>query len=165
MLKQNYRAKLSGLLKVAVPVVVVDQLTKALVLAKMPLYRTYTVVPDFLSLTHIQNPGGAFGFLAAQPLALRSIVFFAMSMFAVILVTIFYWRTPPAYRLLATSFALILGGAVGNIIDRVRFGSVVDFIYLHAGSLHWPAFNVADSAITVGMVVLVAHLFMKKMPD
>ncbi len=165
MLKPGCSAKLIGLLKVALPVVVADQLTKALVLAKMPLYRTLAVIPGFLNLTHIQNPGGAFGFMAAQPAALRSVVFFAISWLAVLLVAVFYWRTPPTHRLLGTSLAMIMGGALGNIIDRTRFGSVVDFIDLHAGSLHWPAFNVADSAITVGMAILVAHLLMNKMPD
>ena len=77
----------------------------------------------------------------------------------------FYKNTPKKYSMLATGFALILGGALGNLIDRIRLGEVVDFLDFYIGSYHWPAFNVADSAISVGVAILLFHLVFKKMPE
>jgi signal peptidase II len=157
--------KLIQLLTVALPVAAADQATKALVMTAIEKYRTVTVIPGFFNLTHIYNPGGAFGFLASQGTAVRNIFFFSLSWLAILLVLYFYWRTPRSYRLLSISFAMILGGAIGNMIDRIRMGHVVDFLDLYIGNHHWPAFNVADSAITVGMLIFVFHLLFRKMPD
>jgi signal peptidase II len=76
-----------------------------------------------------------------------------------------YKKTPHSHKLLAFGFALIFGGAVGNLIDRVRFGSVVDFLDVYLGRFHWPAFNIADSAITVGIMIFLFHLLRKEMPQ
>ena len=95
---------------------------------------------------------------------LRSIVFLFFSSLAVCLIFYFYKKTPVEYSLLATGLALIFGGAIGNLIDRIRFGKVVDFLDFYIGSLHWPAFNVADSAVSIGMVIFVYHFFLKKLP-
>jgi len=157
--------KLMQLLTVALPVVALDQATKALVTVVIDRYRTVTVIPGFFNLTHVTNPGGAFGFLASQGTTVRNIFFFAVSWLAVLLVLYFFWRTPRSHRLLSMAFAMILGGAIGNMIDRVRLGSVVDFLDFYVGKYHWPAFNVADSAITVGMLIFVFHLLFGRMPD
>jgi len=95
---------------------------------------------------------------------LRSIVFLFFSSLAICLIFYFYKKTPREYSLLATGFALIFGGAIGNLIDRIRFGKVVDFLDFYIGSLHWPAFNVADSAVSIGVVIFVYHFFFKKLP-
>jgi signal peptidase II len=84
---------------------------------------------------------------------------------AVGLIFYFYHKTPPGQTLLSTGFALIFGGAIGNLIDRVRFGMVVDFLDFYIGRHHWPAFNIADSAITVGIFIFIYHLVVKKMPE
>jgi signal peptidase II len=76
----------------------------------------------------------------------------------------FFFKTPPTHPGLSAAFALIFGGAVGNLIDRLRFGKVVDFLDFYVGTLHWPAFNVADSAITVGISVFVLHLLLNRVP-
>jgi signal peptidase II len=76
-----------------------------------------------------------------------------------------YKKTPATHPLLASGFALIFGGAIGNLIDRVRFGKVIDFLDFFIGNLHWPAFNIADSAISVGITIFAVHLVLKKMPD
>jgi signal peptidase II len=157
--------KLWRLGAVAGSVVLLDQITKWIILERMALYQQLVVVPGFFNITHVQNPGGAFGFLAQQSPLVRSIVFLAMSFLAVCLVFWFYLKTPASHRFLSAGFALILGGAVGNLIDRVRFGRVVDFLDFYVGTWHWPAFNVADSAITTGIAIFLLHVVSGRMPD
>jgi signal peptidase II len=150
---------------VAGVVVALDQITKALVLAKMPLYHSIPVVPGCFNLTHVQNPGGAFGFMAQQSSPIHHAVFVALSIAALCLVFYFYVSTPEHYRFLSVGFALISGGAVGNLVDRIRFGRVIDFLDVYIGRLHWPAFNIADSAVFVGIGIFLYHLVFKKMPE
>lgn len=146
-------------------VVVFDQIAKGLVLASMPIYRSIAVIPGFFNLTHIRNPGGAFGFMATGSQGLRNLLFLGVSAIAMGLIVFFYRSTPKTHRALAASLAMIFGGAVGNLIDRLRFGEVVDFLDVYLGAYHWPAFNVADSAITVGITIFIAHVVLGKMPD
>ena len=146
-------------------VVVLDQLTKWLVLANMPLHRSIAIIPGFFNLTHIHNPGGAFGFMATGSPGLRNLLFLGVATVAMVLIVYFYRSTPRNYPFLAGALALIFGGAVGNIIDRLRFGVVVDFLDFYVGAYHWPAFNVADSAITVGITIFIGHVLLGKMPE
>jgi signal peptidase II len=146
-------------------VVLLDQATKALVLERLSLYQSVPVISGFFSLTHIHNPGGAFGFLAGHSPGLRTAVFVVASCLAIAMIVYFYHRTPGRFTALSIGFAFILGGAVGNLIDRVRLGKVVDFLDFYIGDLHWPAFNVADSAITVGIAVFVFHLLFRDLPE
>jgi signal peptidase II len=157
--------KYSRLLCIAGLVVIFDQITKAIVLTYIPLYQSIPVIPGVFSLTHLHNPGGAFGFLAKQSSGIRHLVFIVLSSAAISLIFYFYWRTPRSHPLLAGGFALILGGAIGNLIDRVRFEKVVDFLDFYIGRYHWPAFNVADSAITVGIGIFLVHILWNKIPD
>ena len=150
---------------IAGSVVLVDQGTKTIVLKTMPLYDSISIIPGFFNLTHIHNPGGAFGFLAGQSSFLRSIFFLFASSLAICLIFYFYKNTPRTHPFLAAGFALILGGAIGNLIDRIRFGKVVDFLDFFIGNLHWPAFNFADSAITVGIAIFILHLLFKNLPQ
>jgi signal peptidase II len=158
-------AKMVKLLMVSGILIVLDQISKMVILRSMPLYETIPVIPGFFNITHIHNPGGAFGFMAGQGPEVRSLLFLAMSTLAAVVIVFFYLRTPAGYSWLSTALLLIFGGAVGNMIDRVRFGEVVDFLDFYAGRYHWPAFNVADSGITVGMAILVYHLLFDKMPE
>jgi signal peptidase II len=147
---------------VAGAVLILDQATKAWVLANLPLGGSIPVIPGFFDITHVHNPGGAFGFLAGMSAEIRSLLFVAVSLLATGLILYFYWQTPIRQRLLAVGISLLFGGAVGNLVDRLRFGIVVDFLDLYAGSLHWPAFNVADSAITIGVVIFAYHILLRK---
>lgn len=156
--------KILFLLTVSGGVLILDQITKALVLAHLPLGGTVAVIPGLFSLTHVHNPGGAFGFLAGMSAELRSLLFVAVSLLAAGLILYFYWQAAGRQRLLAAGLALIFGGAIGNLIDRMRFGIVVDFLDFYIGQLHWPAFNVADSAITVGVGIFVFHTIFRKVP-
>jgi signal peptidase II len=144
---------------IAAVVVVADQATKALVLARFALGERLERAP-FLNLVFVYNPGAAFSFLSEaggwqRPL----LVAFALGAAAIVSVLIV---RRPQERLLCTGLALILGGALGNVIDRLRFGQVVDFLDFHAAGWHWPAFNVADSAITVGAVLLILEGFVHR---
>lgn len=147
---------------VAGTVLILDQATKALVLAHLPLGGSVPVIPGFFDLTHVHNPGGAFGFLSGMSADVRALLFVAVSLLAAGLILYFYWQTPPSQRSLAVGLSLLFGGAVGNLVDRVRFGGVVDFLDLYAGNLHWPAFNVADSAITVGVFIFGYHILFRR---
>lgn len=146
-------------------IVMLDQATKFLVLAKLPLYDSIPVIEGFFNLTHIRNPGGAFGFMATGSQGVRNLLFVGVSIVAMGLIVYFYRSTPKTFPLLASALAMIFGGAVGNLIDRLRFGEVVDFLDVFVGVYHWPAFNVADSAITVGITIFIAHMVLGKMPD
>ena len=146
-------------------VVVLDQITKLVVLAKMPLYHSITVIPGFFNLTHVRNPGGAFSFMASGSHEIRNLLFIGVSVIAMGLIVYFYRSTPKTHPYLASALAMIFGGAVGNLIDRLRFDEVVDFLDVYVGAYHWPVFNVADSSITVGITIFIAHLVFGKMPN
>ena len=157
--------KILRLAVIAGLIVLLDQFTKALILSSLPLYDSFPVIPGFFNITHVHNPGGAFGLLADQSPLLRKILFLAVSAAASLVVLYFYMKTPRSYGLLAGGFALIFGGAVGNLIDRLRFGIVVDFLSFYIGPYHWPAFNVADSAITVGVIIFAFHILFNRLPE
>ena len=140
-------------------VVLADQATKALVLARFALGERLELAP-FFNLVLVYNQGAAFSFLSdaggwQKPLLI------AFAVGAAALVSFMIVRRPRE-RLLCTALALILGGALGNVIDRLRFGQVVDFLDAHAGGYHWPAFNVADSAITIGALLLILEGFVHR---
>lgn len=159
------KQKYIRLIIIAGLVVILDQITKEIIMQTMPVSRSLSVIPGFFNLTHVQNPGGAFGFLAQQSNLVRKFVFIFISLIAAGLVLWFYQKTPKPYPFLAAGFALIFGGAVGNLIDRIRFGRVVDFLDVYVGAYHWPAFNVADSAITIGIGIFVFHLLFREIPE
>ena len=146
-------------------IILLDPYTKMLVLKGMPLYHSVAVIPGFFNLTHIHTPGGAFGFLAGQDAMLRSMVFVFVSTLAICFILYFYLKTASTHFWLATGLAMIFGGAIGNLIDRIRFGKVVDFLDFYIGRMHWPAFNVADSAITIGILIFLFHVVFNRLPE
>lgn len=156
--------KYSRLALITGAVILVDQLSKWWVLRAVPRNEVIPVIPGFLNLVQVHNPGGAFGFLAGNSANWRGLFFILVSLLAAGVIIYLYRQTPADFKWLRAGLSLILGGAFGNLIDRVRFGRVVDFIDLYAGSWHWPAFNAADSAITVGAVIFGAYLVFKKYP-
>ena len=133
-------------------VVVLDQLSKWLVLANLQFGEVVYVAP-FWNWMLTFNPGAAFSFLADQPGWQRW--FFTVLALAVSGWIALELKKSPEQKLLSLALALVMGGALGNVVDRIRFGAVVDFIQWHAAGYYWPAFNVADSAITVGAIFLV----------
>ncbi|HUP19538.1 MAG TPA: signal peptidase II [Gemmatimonadota bacterium] len=137
----------------AIPVLILalDQLTKAWVRAELTIGEPVRVVGDWVRLLYTHNEGAAFGLHVGR---YSSVVFLVLAVVASAAVLVLYLRTSPDRRLERVSLALILGGALGNIVDRVRWERVVDFIQVGVGGHYWPIFNVADSAVTVGAVLL-----------
>lgn len=140
----------------AAAIVAADQLTKWLVLARFAPGERVEVT-GFFNLVLVFNKGAAFSFLATAP-GWQTPLLSAFALAAALFVSVLLLRSRER-RLFSAGLALILGGAVGNLIDRLRFGHVVDFLDLHAAGWHWPAFNVADSAISVGAVLLILDGF------
>jgi signal peptidase II len=136
---------------IAVVVIIVDQFTKLWIMATFPLHGQQNIIPGFFNLVYVTNTGAAFGFLAGSNSMLRQVFFVAVAIMALIVIVISYGHMKRQGRLFVYALGLIAGGAVGNLIDRIRFGSVVDFLDFYVGSYHWPAFNAADSAITTGV--------------
>ncbi|EPR42262.1 Lipoprotein signal peptidase [Desulfovibrio sp. X2] len=139
-------------LGLAAVVLAADQASKAAVRAHIGAFERIPVIPGFLDLVNVGNRGAAFGFLNRADWSWPSLVFAGVSLVAL---GVILWLVKSARdRVSLAALALIMGGAVGNLVDRLRFGFVVDFIDAYVGELHWPAFNVADSAICVGAVLL-----------
>ena len=145
--------------------VILDQISKYLIVKEIPLYGKIHFLP-FLDIVHIRNPGVAFGFLSNLPEGFRQYFFILVFLVALVLISIFIYNTPFAEKMMMVSLSLILSGAIGNSIDRLRQGYVTDFIDFHwfgDPKLHWPPFNVADSCITVGVTILIIYsLFIAK---
>lgn len=144
----------------ALLILLADRLSKIFILHSMQPYESISVIPGWLRIVHAENPGAAFGVLAEGNPILRSIVLIGISGAVLVFVASALWSRNGAFRSAATRFglALILGGAFGNLVDRIFRGTVTDFIEVYHGAWSFPAFNVADSAITVGAVLLVFDL-------
>jgi signal peptidase II len=139
-------------------VVVLDQITKILVKQLMVLHESRTLVEGILSLTYVQNRGAAFGILSDADLPYQSWMFSIVSLLALIAIAIYAVRLPHSDRLAQTALSLVMGGACGNLIDRARHGYVIDFVDVYWKGHHWPAFNVADSCISVGVCLLLLDI-------
>jgi signal peptidase II len=139
-------------------VIGLDQLTKALVVRSLDLHEYLPLVDGLLSLSHVRNRGAAFGLLSDWDLPHQSALLSALSIAALAAIAVYFFRLPSAARLPRLALALVLGGAVGNLVDRVRLGYVVDFIHVYWRQHQWPDFNVADSAITIGVTLLVLDI-------
>lgn len=146
-------------------VILSDQLTKLQIMQTMRLHESISVIPNLFSLTYIRNPGAAFGLLASSSNAFRMAFFGLTSIFALGLLGTILVRMPERDWVGRVSVAGILGGAIGNLIDRLRYGEVIDFLDVYIENYHWPAFNVADSAITVGVLFLIFHFAFEKKED
>lgn len=142
---------LARFLAIVAVVVALDQLSKLLIVNSFALYESRELIPGFFSLTYLTNKGAAFGFLASQTGAWRHSLFLGLGAVALVVIVVAWLRLRQAHPWYAISLPLIAGGALGNLIDRVRLGAVVDFLDVYVGTHHWPAFNVADSAICVGV--------------
>ncbi len=140
-------------------ILAVDAATKAAVLRGMAVGETIDLIPGLFSLTHVRNRGAAFGMLADLPDPWRQVFFVGIALVTVVLLIAIYRGTPPSRRLERGAIVAIVAGAIGNVIDRFVYGEVVDFLDFYIADWHWPAFNVADSCITVGVVVLVLTSF------
>ncbi|MFQ5585302.1 MAG: signal peptidase II [Thermodesulfobacteriota bacterium] len=147
------------LITVSALVVLLDQITKTVVTRLLSLHQTVEVINGFFNIVYIKNPGAAFGILRGWG-AVRTVLLILISLAALAVIVYLYGKTTG--RLASFALSLIAGGAVGNLIDRVRFGEVIDFLDFSLCGYHWPAFNLADSAITVGVTVTVILACLKR---
>jgi signal peptidase II len=138
----------------ALAVIVLDQLTKLAVVSSMDLHQSIPLIDGFFSLTYVRNTGAAFGLLAGRMDVIRVPFFLLVSSGAVVLLGFFLRALPEDRRWVIVAVGCVAGGALGNMIDRVLLGEVIDFLDVYVGDWHWPAFNVADMAITMGVAVL-----------
>ncbi|MDH4333370.1 MAG: signal peptidase II [Desulfobulbaceae bacterium] len=141
-------------------VVILDQLTKELVMAYFGLYELQPVIPGLFNLTYLTNTGAAFGMLAGAQSVWRQVFFVGVAVAAIGVMFFSYRQFRSQGKIFAHAIGLVAGGAAGNLIDRLRFGAVVDFLDFYVGTHHWPAFNVADSAITVGVGLFILGTIM-----
>jgi signal peptidase II len=146
-------------------VVILDQAVKWIVLHALPPGVPVTVIDGFFSLTLVMNPGLAFGMLGAVPPGWRWVVALLSVLAVGVLATIATRLLPEGGRVAAVAIGMIFGGAAGNLIDRARFGAVVDFLDFYWRGWHWPAFNVADSAISVGVALLALRMLTASPPQ
>ncbi len=138
----------------ALAVLALDQWTKWLVEAHLPQHASMVVLPSVFNLTHVRNSGVAFGLFASDGPSLARLALVGLGVVALGVVAAYFWRTPMDRRRLLFALSLVLGGAVGNLLDRLASGAVTDFLDVSFAGYHWPAFNVADSAITVGLLLM-----------
>jgi len=147
---------------IAAIVLLMDRLAKWVVASSIPLHDSVTVIPGFFHLTHVQNSGAAFGLFAESSAQWKIGALVSFSVIALIIVSALLWKNSHALSTTTIGLSLILGGATGNLWDRMMTGHVVDFLDFNVGSYHWPAFNVADSAIVIGAILLVSEIVFAK---
>lgn len=139
-------------------VIIVDQITKFFVRSTIPLYSKRSIIPHLLDFTHVQNTGAAFGLLNASAFPYKSALMIAVATLALVAISLYARQLGSEERLSRYGLALILGGALGNLIDRAVSGYVVDFVDVYWGDAHFWAFNVADAAITIGAILVLLEM-------
>jgi signal peptidase II len=142
----------------ALLVVLLDRWTKRLAATRIPMYRTVQIIPGFFRLTHTENTGAAFSLFADSPSHWKTLLLIGFSAVATVAVSVLLWRQSHPLSLTGIALLLILGGAVGNLWDRVASGRVVDFLLFYVKNYQWPVFNLADSSIVVGAALLVIEI-------
>ena len=147
---------------IAAAVLLLDRLAKWAVASNIPLHDSVTVIPGCFHLTHVENTGAAFGLFAESTAQWKIGALVSFSVIALMVVSALLWKHSHALSTTTIGLSLILGGATGNLWDRMMTGHVVDFLDFYVGSYHWPAFNVADSAIVIGAALLVSEIVFAK---
>ncbi|HMB31356.1 MAG TPA: signal peptidase II [Desulfohalobiaceae bacterium] len=155
----NSLVRQKGVLILAFLVLVLDQVSKFLIQMNIPLWGKVSIIPDFFNLVHVLNRGAAFGFLNNSGSQWQILFFVGMSIIAVAFIIYLLLTTSRNNAFLSYGLAAVLGGALGNLVDRLRIGMVVDFLDLYVNQWHWPAFNLADAAITCGALSLIVSFY------
>ena len=162
----NLSRKTTFLVPVFTVALLVDQLSKLWIVANFSYGERWVVIPDFFNLTHVRNPGGAFSFLATLSEDYRQAFFLGTGAVAIALLLTFFRRLPRDHWLSAIAIGAVLGGAIGNLTDRIIYGEVIDFLDFRLfGGYVWPTFNMADSWIVVGVGVLMIEMFFEPDPE
>jgi len=151
-----FSLKYRVLIVVSIVTLILDQATKLYIAQTLSLHTMITVIENFFTITYLRNKGAAFGMLASSPWRLP--FFILVSLIAVVVIVMVIRKLRDDQKLAAFSLSLIFAGALGNLVDRISYGEVIDFIYVHWYEHYWPAFNVADSAICVGVFLLALDM-------
>src|SRR6476646_1550438 len=149
-------------LLIALAVLMLDRITKWAIAQTIPLEDTINIIPGFFRLTHLENTGAAFSLFAESTLPFRTALLITFSLAALVVICLLLWRGRHEFNSSSLALSLILGGAVGNLWDRLANGKVTDFLDFYIDAHHWPPFNVADSAIVVGALLLLLRMFRKE---
>jgi signal peptidase II len=147
---------------IAIVVLLLDRLSKWAVASNIALHDSIVVIPGLFRLTNVQNTGAAFGLFAESSAQWKIGALVSFSVLALIVVSALLWKHGHSFSTTTIGLSLILGGAMGNLWDRMIYGRVVDFLDFYVGSYHWPAFNIADSAIVIGAILLISEIFFAK---
>ena len=147
---------------IALAVLLLDRLTKWLVIRNIALDDAISIIPGLFRLTHLENPGAAFSLFAESSLPFRTGLLITISVAALVVVGLLLWMRRNDFNLTTLALSLIMGGALGNLWDRLASGKVTDFLDFYVGSHHWPPFNFADSAIVVGALLLMLQMVRKE---
>jgi signal peptidase II len=146
----------------ALLIVLLDRWTKRLVATRIAMYSHIQIIPGFFRLTHTENTGAAFSLFADSPSHWKTALLIGFSFVAMVIVSVLLWKQSQALNLTGVALAFILGGAIGNLWDRMASGRVVDFLLFYIKQYQWPVFNLADSAIVVGAILLVMEILWGK---
>jgi len=160
--KHAYTIQRIAYVLIAVLIFVGDQVTKNIVKTSIPHGDVITVIPGFFNIIHTENTGIAFSLFAGASSTWKMVLLIGISLALLITVVIVTWKSREMNWTTGVALALILGGASSNLLDRIRFGQVVDFLDVYYRSYHWPTFNLADSAIVVGAGLIILELFLSK---
>jgi signal peptidase II len=144
---------------------VLDRWTKSLIQSRFDLNESATVIDGFFNITYVRNTGVAFGIFSSISSPAKSLLLSVFTAFAAIIVITYSVRSPVRNRILQIALALILGGALGNLYDRLAYKYVVDFLEFYVGTYHWPSFNIADSAISIGVALLALEIIRNESPS
>jgi signal peptidase II len=147
---------------IAIIVLLLDRLAKWAVASNIRLHESLVVIPGFFQLTRVENTGAAFGLFADSSAQWKIGALVSFSVLALVVVSALLWKNSHSLSTTTIGLSLILGGAMGNLWDRMMSGRVVDFLDFYVGSYHWPAFNVADTAIVIGATLLISEIFFTK---
>ena len=158
-------AKSKLVISLLISIVVVDQVTKMVVDRTMTLHYSIPIIKNFFNLTYIRNTGAAFGILAGSDAFVRLPFLIFFSLLAIVFILVLLRRLPESEKGLITALSFVLSGAIGNLIDRLIYGEVIDFLDFYWSSYHWPAFNFADSFITLGVMITLYRLVRNKGDD
>ena len=157
MISQN---KYLNLFLISNALIIIDQFTKFLVTLHIPKNYSVGVILDFFQFTHIRNAGVAFGLFANSDVEYKVMFFIVFSSIAIIAILVFYHQTTNDQKMVQLGLILLFSGAIGNLIDRVLHHEVIDFLDFYYKNYHWPAFNIADSCITIGVVLVLIDQFL-----
>lgn len=146
-------------------ILLLDRWSKATIQSRFELNESASVIDGFFNLTYVQNTGVAFGIFSSISSPAKSLLLSVFTAFAAVVVITYSVRSPVQNRLLQVALGLILGGALGNLYDRLTYGFVVDFLEFYVHTYHWPSFNVADSAISIGVLLLALEIIRDEAPS